>query len=325
MTEVRLLAALLVALLVGSYLSWFSEDAPASGRIVLVNGDVRALDRMRLVTATATVTLEMRTDDAGARFPWIHHARKGAEDAFVGGERVEEALERLVPLAAERSLGDDFDAETLRATGLAPEPGRLELTLGGDLHVFDIGGRTGATDRGDYYARRPGSGEVVLIAGRDLEAIERADRGRQRTIQDAEEPDVARFTVTGSRYAVELVHQNRSDRDAFWALASAPEAKSEAAGRLVREVLRMSLTDFPEPEPSPPESPVRFEWFGADGEPLGWAEIGVVEEEGRKAPIVRSPETHRWARMAGAVGRRVLDTARDLGGARDADPGSEAP
>lgn len=329
MTEIRILAGFLAVLLMGAYLSWFSEDAPAVRRIVLVDGDARALERLELVTDTTTVSIEMRVDDAGARFPWIRHERKGASDRFVGGERVEEALDRLVPLMAERSLGEDLDPETLGGMGLVPDSGRLEMTVGGDVRAFELGGRTGATDRGDYYLRRAGDDEVVLVAGRDLEAVERADRGRQRTIQSSEERDVARFTVTAADRTVELLHQNRTDSDAFWALASEPESKSDPAARLVREVLRMSITDFPDPEPTVPDARVRFEWFGADGEPLGWAELGTRDEDGRSIPIVKSPETHRWARMAGAVGRRVLKTARELTGstsdADGADASSESP
>jgi hypothetical protein len=329
MTEIRILAGLLVVSLVGAYLSWFSQDAPATRRVLLVAGDVRTLERLELTSDTATVALEMRVDDAGARFPWIEYERESASDDFVGGERVEEALERLVPLTAERSLGDDLAPETLEAMGLEPKPGRLALTVDGETQVFELGGRTGARGRGDYYLRRPGEDEVVLIAGRDLEAIERADRGRQRTIQSSEERDVARFTITDADGTVELLHQNRTDSDAFWALASTPASRSEPAARLVREVLRMSITDFPDPEPSPPAERTRFEWFGADDELLGWAEIGAREEKGRSTPLVKSPETHRWARMASAVGRRVLETARTLGEStprpREADESGEGP
>lgn len=317
MNEVRVLSLLLGALLIASYVSWFRDDAPAVERVTLIDAKPRQLERIVLETPTATTTLEMRADAWGERYAWIEHDHERGGQ-FVGGERVDQALDGLFPLQTLRVLGDDLSQSTLKDIQLDPPAGRMQVQAAGKTHTFDIGTRTNGDKFGDFYARVTGDSEVFLLDGRGLEAIQRADRGRQRTLRAVEKRDVAKVVVSRGDASFTILQQNRGEPDAFFALESEPESKSEDAASLMKTVLEVTLLKFPEPEPTTPADVTRFTWFGPDGSELGWAEIGRSPDprgDGlRNTHRARSPETHRWAEIADAAGRRALQLATELGG-----------
>jgi len=249
---------------------------------------------------------------------------EGRDSTFVGGERVEEALERLFPLSAERSLGSELGSEELASIGLDPTRGRLEIDAAGVVSTFDVGGRTGGERRGDFYVRRSGQREVFLVAGRDLENIQRADRGRQRTIRSVERREVAEVRVARGDAERTLLHQNRTEPDSFWALESEATEKSEKAGRMVETMFRLTVLEFPDPEPEGVASKTRFTWLGSDGDELGRAELGRVvgpsdpaitdgaARDAKTTWVAKSPETHRWGRVPAALAQRIDRLARGL-------------
>lgn len=310
-----MLAALLALLSVGTYLSWFAEEPDAVRRVTLIDAPTAQLERLVLETPTATAAISMKTDPFGERYPWIHHEMGERERWFVGGERIDDALERMFPLKAERSLGDDLTEDELAGIGLSPPAGRLVAEFAGRSTELEVGLRTGGTDRGDYYVRRPGDEEVFLVSGRDLENAQRPDRGRQRTIRTTEKRDVARVHLEQGGRALTVLQQNRTAPDAFWALESAPETRSDEASQMIETIFRLTVTEFPEPEPADPRGVVRFRWVGPDGDELGWAELAEAaagEDGSKEAFFVRSPETHRWGRVSDSLGRRIADQASEL-------------
>jgi len=320
MTEIRALTALLIVLLIASYSTWFRDDAPSVDRATLVDARLARLDVLRMQLPTSTTTLTMAKDEQGELYAWVDHDA-GRRETFVGGERIDDALESLLPLRTERILGDDLPADLLAELGLTPPRGYLTLKVGETEHQFELGTRTDTDKRGDFYARRPGSPEVFLLDGRALDGIVKAEQGRQRALHSARRRDIARVEVRIGDARATIIHQNRTEPDAFWAVESDPEAKSEDADALMTSIFRITLMSYPDPEPTAEslENSAQLRLIGPDGRELSTMEFArkVGEREARRNNVyrTRSTESHRWAVLSNLLGRDILKRAAALTGA----------
>ncbi|NJK88463.1 MAG: hypothetical protein HC923_03070 [Myxococcales bacterium] len=127
MTENRVLAVLVGLLAAVAFWSWHRDENPALDRVRLLRIPRADFASAELVVESSTVTLELRTGYDGEPYPWIRVLDEKGSRFYVGGPKVEELIGSLVTLEAERTLGHDLDAETLRGIGLSPPVGRFTL------------------------------------------------------------------------------------------------------------------------------------------------------------------------------------------------------
>ena len=266
MRAVIIYAALLGLTLTASYVTWTAdaetrtEDARA---VPVYRASAGEVSRIHYDSADLKVTVERRKDAKG-EYPWItvdetkrttiapphghdDEAHEGDTDApagpdaptpaaptetveqvhheFRGNDNADGLLTAFEPLMALRELDPSsakpevfgFDEPTGTIT-VSRKAGDVTLVIGGETY--------GSRDR---YAKT--DGRLLLLPSTSIKPLQFASsRAVERRLLPWAEADVDKLTLTTSKGTIELVQQNKADRQAaFWSRAGATEPDEGAA------------------------------------------------------------------------------------------------
>lgn len=291
--NVAILGGLLTVALVGSYLSWTSEDEEVEdGQVTVIDAKPEQLSAVTYSNDELLVELSIRSDDRGS-YVWVkttetemvpvppepaplENLDQGAEGSE-GEEPIEEVPEPEPELVEEISVtefkgGDASDgllaslAPLLaeRQLDVAPERydefGLLEPEAsfsvtreGKPAREFTVGGE--AYGSRDLYVLESANGSVYLFDQEMLRPLRYATtRLPDRTLQPADAEDIVAITVIAGDQTLALEHFNRSDREAeYWGLAGATVG-DESAGTWLGKALGLKAKGYVQPDRPPSET-----------------------------------------------------------------------
>jgi hypothetical protein len=275
MNEVKMLGALLGALLVGAYLSWTKEDAPTKEeKTTILDVQKAQLEGLTFFAKTQTVAVSFRELE-GKRYPWIEIEARKRKRGFTANTAFDEHLAKLAPFEAQRSLGRSFSAEELKQTELDKPKKKLELRFGGKSKMFDVGGRTSGAR--DHYVRPHGSDEVFLVESKVLADLEFPEgRFMQRKLRDEKVEDIEKVVISAALGTKTALHKNRlSLKDAFWADEAEPDTKAETIENYIDKLDKLVVTEYVEDEKEMKEAVPVMEvtWYGESEKSLGTTKI----------------------------------------------------
>ncbi len=253
MTELRVYAVLLVALMVGAYQSWHhQEEKGSTDEVVLMKVEVEDLQDIYLATKTQTVAVSFK--EAGAqRYAWFEVKNGRGMRYFAGNEAFDRHLESFLPLRALRSLGKSLQGEELKSTKLDSSGKKMRLKTANLEKNYRLGGRTSGAR--DYYLQAEGSKEVFLVKGKLVADLEfPAGRFMQRRMRQEPLKEVEELQVSFADTMVRIKQQNRlSSKDAYWAPAETPDKKDETLGNYAEKLDRLSAIEYLKPDQQLPE------------------------------------------------------------------------
>ena len=294
MTEVKIYGALLIALLVGAYLSWTSEDTTDTAeRVTLFDTSPEQIERIDYITKTQTVAFSFREQD-GERIPWFELTKDKKNRSFVGNEETKNLLEQFAPFEGLRSLGKDLSPEELAATKLDHPDRKLIVKGKNRSKTFDVGGRTNGAR--DHYVRAEGSPEVVLVESRTLADLEFPDgKFMQRKLREKPLKDVAKVVFKARDKTRIALQKNRlSPSDAFWTSEEQPDEANETLKNLISKLEKLTATEYLTDTASfeKAEPVLAVQWYDEDGESLGAVTIAREGADKSAQYYARSEATH---------------------------------
>lgn len=300
MNEVKIYGALLVALLVGAYLSWTKEDTPVEQKnVVILDVEPEQVEGITLYTKTQTIAVSFE-EAAGGRYAWFGVEKRGKKRGFAASDRFDDHLKKLAPFEAERSLGRNLSSDELEQTKLGDSSKKLAIRYAGKEKVFDVGGRTSGSR--DYYVRAKGGDEVFLVASKTLSDLEFPEgRFMQRKLRTENMDKVEKVIISSSLGTKTAVHKNRlSRKDSFWADESAPDTNSETLGNYVDKLDKLVVTEYltDEAEMKDAEPVMEVTWYGENDESLGTTKIFRKGEDKKAVYFATSPATHRPVKVS---------------------------
>ncbi len=313
---------LLVALGV-LFWDWTRETSSSVERVAIWELKRSELTSLELQMPAATVDLELRREASRAgTYPWFRvqraatpnladppsgEAERASEAAqappaneasastgakeFLGSARVDDLLDELAHLTAEREFGS-LDSEALELLGLGHPLGHLILRTARGEHRLEIGER--AVESRLRYVRLVDSGSVYVVPDRLIADLEQAERRLlNRELFSFRERDVETVVVRSGEAVRRYVQQNRDQPErAFWAGAETPEREDERVSTWIEKLFQ-----------------IRVERYLAEGkDPL-------VEERQRAVPVqgqaaAQATLVLRVELDAGANGREQLELTR---------------
>ena len=284
MTEIKVYGALLLALLVGAYVSWTAEDlGSTSERVTLFDVQTEQIEGIDFFTKTQTIAFGFR-GQGDDRYPWFELTNKTRTRGFAGNKDTEKLLKQFAPLEALRSLGKDLTPEELSTTKLDAPERKLIVKAKSRTKTFDVGGRTNGAR--DHYARARGSTEVFLIDSKTLSDLQFPDgKYMQRKLRNAPLKEVARIALKANDQSRTAVQKNRlSPTDAFWTADEETSEADEGVKNFISKLERITATDYVSDEAQwkAAEPVLSVEWFDEDGKSLGSTTI-AREGSGKKA------------------------------------------
>lgn len=265
---------LLVAL---GVLFWdWTRETPQSAESVTI-WDLRRseLTSLELQMPEATVNLELRKEASSAgTYPWFkvqlaakpNHADPQPEDAdresdaaqaplasdaaasngpkeFLGSARVDDLLDELAHLTAERELGP-LDAAALEPLGLGHPLGHLSVRTAKREHRLEIGAR--AVESRLRYVRLADSGVVYVVPNRLIADLEQAERRLvNRKLFGFREHDVETVVVRVGEAVRRYLHRNRDQPGrAFWADAKTPDQEDERVSTWLEKLFQIQVERY---------------------------------------------------------------------------------
>jgi hypothetical protein len=313
---------LLVALGV-LFWDWTRETSSSVGRVAIWDLRRSDLTSLQLQMPGVTVDLELRKEASSAvRYAWFNVQRAatpniagpppgdaeresdsaqappaskapasiGAKE-FLGSARVDDLLDELAHLTAERELGP-LDSEALELLGLGQPLGHLIVRTTKGEHRLEIGER--AVESRLRYVRLADSGSVYVVLNRWIDDLEQAERRLlNRELFGFRERDVETVVVRAGEAVRHYLQQNRDQPGrAFWASAEAPDQEDERVSTWLAKLFQ-----------------IQVERYLAEGEdPLAEEREGgalVADEAPAQATLVLRVELD-----AGAKGRNQLELTR---------------
>jgi len=245
--EVRVLTVLVLALLVGAYLSWTQKTDAVTNEKVDIN-DLKA-DRVSEVvwmTRTQTVTVARKKDDKDG-YVWFDIVSGKSKRGFKGNKTTSVLFDSLAPFSAIRKLGSDMKPEQMKETKLERPDQKLIVRAAGGDKTYEVGGRTYGSR--DWYVRPQGSKDVYLVASKVLQEIDFAEgKYMQRDLKTIDKKDVSGVILKAGTKERRLLQQSRlSPTDAYWTRVDTPDTKDESAGNYLRKLDGMTVMSYVEP------------------------------------------------------------------------------
>jgi len=339
MRQVAILAGLLLAALVATYLSWNAEESDTSSeeQVVVYRADPEDLQKVTWTSDELTTALERKSDAAG-EYIWITVSEKvqvkpePAEEStdteeigpqvsdeppppepepqvevktgsFKGNEAAKELWDDFAPLHALRELKTSTEVDAA-AFGFEPPKATVEVARRSGPLLLNVGGETyGAKDR---YLRA--EGRIYLVDDKTLRPLEHAKtRLVDRLLQPLSESDAERIEVRAQGQTADFVHKNKDDRAAaFWASVSSPEEEDVAAATWLGKVMRLRVQAYTPPDeiPADLEPALTYVVYG-NGE--AWI-VEVLREANTEAPeyYARSPYTRATVQLTQSLASEAV-------------------
>ena len=266
--------ALLVALGVLLW-DWTRETPPSVERVAIWDLRRSELTSLQLQMPGTTVDLELHKEASSAgAYPWFSVQRaatpnlagsppgdaeresdsaqappaSGASASmrameFLGSARVDDLLDELAHLTAERDLGL-LDSEALEPLGLGRPLGHLTLRTAKAEHRLEIGER--AVESRLRYVRLADSGAVYVVPDRRIADLEQAERRLlNRELFGFRERDVETVVVRAGEAVHRYVQQNRDQPGrAFWAGAETPDREDERVSTWLAKMFQIRVERY---------------------------------------------------------------------------------
>jgi hypothetical protein len=303
------------------------------------------IESIALLSERRDTTVEARGEDEDQRYYWITIERRSSNGEsstkeFVGGDAVDELVEKLSPFRAERSLGR-VDEDLLPELDLAPSPPeepeegeepreppewsptRLRLRCGGDERTFVVGGSTFGLPRRYLMNDDDEESPVYLVDAAVVSDVEAAEhRLMQRELHRFEMSEVETLHVSAFDRERTLKHRHRSDpRRAEWVDAEEPDRRNELFGNWLDIFRRLTVQEFLavdaepgadlEPVPASHEVVLELEYKDEGGEVLDTLELARVSSEPAEY-YARSRATRAWVKVIRTVAQQIEDDARPV-------------
>ncbi len=244
-------------------------------------------------------------EDGGAAVPEPKPAR--VRSRFPAGASVQQAVAKLAPLQALRSLGT-WETERLEKMGLTAPERILEVQAGARSFVLELGAKTYGAQ--GHYAQLRGKPEVYLVPTALVNGFEGSQsRLMEWRLMPARPEEIVEVGLRQGTRLQRLLHIDREQpAKRHYALASAPEQKSEEAAGLVNRLrgLRASKYRSEEPAPDSISEVAGFTVQRADSPPV---ELTLYELADGSGYLVRSG---RWLAEVNAA--QASGLVEDLGG-----------
>ena len=241
---------------------------------------------------------------------------------FKGGDAVTKLLESLAPLQAVRALGE-VPQDKLADLELETPESWIEITRRGKVRRLEVGGEAYGTR--DFYVRDVETGKFYLVDADVFRPLKYAkSRLPDRRLSDLEQPDIARVVLQATSGRVELVHQNRQDKDAaYWASSVDPEVPVELYSNWLDKALRLKGLSYVQPESAPAGLQPAFEvsFVPEDGAAHTVRVFEQTDAEGGESSWYASSEFTRG--MMELHGVLASEAAQDVPDVIDAQPGDE--
>ena len=241
---------------------------------------------------------------------------------FKGGDAVAKLLEKLAPLQAVRALGE-VPQDKLADLELEAPEAWIEITRKGKVRKLEVGGEAYGTR--DFYVRDTETGKFYLVDADVFRPLKYArSRLPDRRLSDLEQADIASVVLQSPAGRVEMVHQNRQDKDAaYWASTADPEAPVELYANWLDKALRLKGLSYVQEDEAPEALEPAFEvsFVPEDGVPHTLRVFEQADPDGGEPTWYASSEFTR-----GMVElHRVLasEAAQDVPDVIDAEPGEE--
>lgn len=287
MRQITILATLLVAALVGSYLEWTkgSTDHAKDEQVMVYRASPDDLVSVDYKQPDNDVLLEQKSDAKG-KYVWVTITEqveppatddKGADDegadappapapktqtvSFKGNDAAEKAWKDFAPLYALRELKPDpavgdaafgFDKPTGHIS-VKKHDAQIDLVMGGQTY--------GARDKYVKYDKR-----IFLLDDKTLRPLQYAKtRLVDRVLQPIAESKTDTVEVTWKGQKATFVQKNKDDRSAaFWARSDKPTEAAPDVGTWLGKVMRMRIQDYDVPADAASLQPV-FSFVVSDG------------------------------------------------------------
>lgn len=303
MKQVWVLAALLSASLVGSYVTWTSDeiDLADADKVPMFRADADDVKKLVWKDEDLSVEVEKKNDEAG-EYIWVVATEKvtrkkvrppGDTDAdedgetpteetrvtaFKGNDKAEELWKAFSPLLALREL-DTTGSSDKGVFGLDAPKATIEIQRGNGPLTLTVGGETwGAKDRYIGVDQK-----VYLVDDADLKPLQFGKtRLVDRNLHPLTEPDLDRVAVTRDGTTVEFVQKYREDRaKAFWARSATPDQADTVGATWLDKLFKLKAQTFVESGEEPTALEPVFT-FASTGKGKTWT-VEILKEPGEGA------------------------------------------
>ncbi len=299
-SENKVYGGLLLALMVGAYLSWNHEERPVdTDEVVILAQSPDDITGVTLMTKTQTISMAFQTID-GQKAPWFELQTTKSKRGFLGNEDTQKLLVDFAPFKALRSLGREFSAQEQKDMKLDRVERKLVLQTKSGERRFDVGGRTSGSR--DHYLRPEGKSEVFLVASRILADFEFPEgKYMQRKLRNQPLSEVEKVVLSsGGRTKTALQKNRQAGRDAFWASAEAPDEKNETLGNYIDKLDRLTASEYPsDTTKSEAAKPfLEVQWLGADDQVLANFTLSKLGEGKDADFFARASATRRVVKVS---------------------------
>lgn len=307
-----------------AYQTWTrveSDETPV-GEVLLADCDAARFKSLTFQSETVKVALESEGSAPDQDY-WmtVERVMTAQPDAgvsepivpkrFLTNKKREDLLKLLFPLRAERNLGKPT-ADALKGFGMDDIKSTLTLSCGATT-VLEIGGTTFGS--GDFYARRRGDENLVLLNGRLSKDLQSAEFNfMQKALHSfvLKDVDEARVTVNGTTRR--LLQRNRqTPEQATWVDAAQPDQRNELYDNWLTRLSRMTAREYlatnaqPGSELTPALTSVKevatVEYF-VEGLSKGKLTVARVGDD-MTHYYARSEATRNWVAVSEIVGAQV--------------------
>lgn len=216
--------------------------------------------------------------------------------SYRASQEFEKALERLLPLRAERDLGK-VDEKKLAQFGMLEAGRTLIVEAKSQKITYLIGSQTygGATT---YVLQQP-DGPVCLISSTLIRSLDvRATRYLERRLVGVDKKDVERVAVSTLTANREFMQQRREKKRSVWVPADSPDTTNDLFTNWVDRMFRLGATEYLAEDPVPPPRPEFKLIYLRGSKKLDQLELASAEAgEGKRDFFARSTFTGGWVKL----------------------------
>ncbi len=240
---------------------------------------------------------------------------------FKGGDATDKVVESLAPLLAVRSLGE-VAADKLADLELEIPESWLEVTHRGKQRRIDVGGESYGTR--DFYVHDPEAGAYYIVDSDTFRPLKYAkSRLPDRRLTALEAQDLERVVLSAASGSVEMIHQNRQDKDAaYWAGTQDLERPVELYANWLDKALRLKGLNYVQADEQPQALQPAFKLalYAEGAEPINIEVLEELDPEGGdSAWFARSEFTRGLMKLHKVLASEATEDVADVIEARPDD------